>query len=242
MALQPLITDDTGTQSAGGNQIELALNRLKLESLGEATRTQTASLVYTRGLTDALDAYGGVNQQRIRASAAGANADGSGNPLLGLKWRWWEDEAAKRSLALKPELQLGISTDAERRGLGSGRTGYGASIILTQETAFGAVHANLAANRVGYALPENQAAHRKALYRLSVAPVVDVAENFKLVFDLGLATHPHREQRARSGYAELGAILNLGKNLDVAFGYVSNLADGEPRARTLTAGITWRAM
>jgi hypothetical protein len=46
---QPLITDDTGTQGAGGNQIEIALDRLEFNSAGATTKTRTLPLVYTRG-------------------------------------------------------------------------------------------------------------------------------------------------------------------------------------------------
>src|SRR5512134_3402934 len=56
-AFQPLITDDTGTQGAGGNQVELALNRQEVKGAGDTTITRTLPLVFTRGITDALDLY-----------------------------------------------------------------------------------------------------------------------------------------------------------------------------------------
>jgi hypothetical protein len=240
LAFQPLITDDTGTQGAGGNQLELAVNRQRLASVGDTTTTWTAPLVYTRGLTDALDLYAGGSFVRIRTTTPDGDTEGPGNPVLGMKWRAWEDEARGLSIGVKPEIQRGVSDDAEQRGLGTGRTGYGLALLLTQETGFGAIHVNAAADRVRYALPQNAAFHRRNLYRFSVAPVFDVGEHWKLAADAGVTTHPHRPERATMGYALLGGIWSPSKDLDFALGYIAALHDGEQRLRTWTAGVTWR--
>ncbi len=239
-AFQPLITDDTGTQGSGGNQIEVAATRQRVTSAGETTKLWSYPAVYTRGITEALDGYVGASFVRVRPAAPDEATDGAGNPVLGLKWRAWEDEALKLSLGLKPEIQLGVSDDVERRGLGTGRTGYGLTLLLTQETGFGAVHVNLAANRVRYALPENVEVNRRNLYRLSVAPVVDLDERWRIAADLGVTTNPLRQERATMGYAELGAIWSPSNDLDFALGYIVALHDGEQRQRTWTAGLTWR--
>ena len=240
LAFQPLITDDTGTQGSGGNQIEVAATRQRFTSLGDTTKVWTYPVVYTRGITDALDVYAGANFVRVRPAAPDESSNGSGNPVLGLKWRAREDEARKLSFGLKPEVQFGVSDDAERRSLGTGRTGYGLTLLATQETGFGAVHVNVAANRVRYSLPENVDFHRRNLYRFSVAPVLDLDERWRIAVDLGVATHPHRQERATMGYAELGAIWSPSKDLDFALGYIAALHDGEQRQRTWTAGVTWR--
>jgi hypothetical protein len=239
-AFQPLITDDTGTQGSGGNQVEFSWNRQRLESTGDTTRTFTRSLTYTRGITDAIDVYGGVSQVRVGSPVPGTDTHGHGNPVLGLKWRFYENEDEKFSVGFKPEIQFHASADYEERGLGNGHNGYSGTLILTRETAFGAVHLNYAFTQVNYALDANRNAHRRHLHRLNVAPVFELAEQWQVGVDLGLTTNSHRTERAAMGYAELGVIWSPGKDLDFALGWIAFLGDGEPRSSTLTAGVTWR--
>ena len=240
LSFQPLITDDTGTQGAGGNQIEIALHRQEVKSVGDTTKTVTLPVVYTRGISERLDAFAGVSYMRVRSTIAESAAEGHGNPAVGLKWRLYEDAARKLSVAVKPELRLGVSTDEERRGLGSGRNGYSGLLIVTRQTGFGAVHVNYGFARVSYALEANRKANRRVLHMVSVAPVFEVAEGWNLAVDLGLTTNPDRAQRAQMGYAEVGVTWSPGKNLELALGLVRHIGDGEPRSSELTTGVTWR--
>jgi hypothetical protein len=240
LALQPLVTDDTGTQGAGGNQVEIAFNRERERSEGETSTVRSFLAVYTRGLTDSLDAYVSAVHSDRASSVPGEDAEGAGNPAIGFKWRFWEDAAGKWSAAWKPELQFGLSTHKERRGLAAGRNGYASTLVVTRETAFGALHANLGATRVRYELQENRAANRRMLYRLSAAPVFELTPAWKVAIDAGLTTNPDKARRARMGYVELGAIWQPHDDLELALGWIAQLGDGEPRVRTLTAGLTWR--
>jgi hypothetical protein len=239
-ALQPLITDDTATQGAAGNQAELALNRLEAKSLGVTTTITSAPFVYTRGITDVLDAYAGISYGRITSSDRGAAARGPGNPLLGLKWRFYANDARRFSLGFKPEVFFGTSHEDEARGLGIGRTGFSGVLMLTQEATFGALHVNYGYTRASYALESNRSSLRSNLHRLSMAPVFDIGARWKLAVDAGTTTNPERSARATMGYAELGAIWSPGKDLDFALGAIAFRGDGEPRTFTLTAGVTWR--
>ncbi|MBI3041228.1 MAG: hypothetical protein HYY78_00170, partial [Betaproteobacteria bacterium] len=98
-AFQPLVTDDTGTQGAGGNQLEAAYNRTVDKAPDARVVTHEAPLVFTRGVTDALDLYAGLGYQRIVPPAPEAVQRGWGNPAVGAKWRFYENEAAKLSFA-----------------------------------------------------------------------------------------------------------------------------------------------
>jgi hypothetical protein len=237
-ALQPLITDDTETQGTGGNQLEVSFDRERVRSPGERTTLHAATIVYTRGFTENLDGY--VEASRVRLRTNGADDSGAGNPALGVKWRFWDNEADKLSLALKPEVQLGVSRRSERQGLGSARTGYAATLILSKEASFGAIHANLAATRVDFALAENRDTNRRMLYRLSVAPVVTLSTTWKAALDVGVTTNPDRSRRARMGYVELGAIWSPRDDLELAFGVIRQVGDGEAVSQTITAGLTLR--
>jgi hypothetical protein len=239
-AFQPLVTDDTGTQGAKGNQVEAAYNRTVDKLSGTEAVTQEVPLVFTRGFTDALDLYAGVGYQRIEPPAPGTEERGWGNPAVGAKWRFYENEASKLSFALKPEVLFPVSDSREARGLGTAKNSYSVNLIMTQETGFGAVHANAVAERVNYSDDALNSAERRTLYRLSVAPVWDVAEGWKLALDAGLTTNPDLAESARMGYVELGAIYSPSKDLDLAFGIIRNVSDGDISTTQATAGITWR--
>ncbi len=240
LAFQPLVTDDTGTQGAGGNQIEAAYNRTIDKAPDARIVTHEVPLVFTRGITDALDLYAGLGYQRIVPPAPETVERGWGNPAVGAKWRFYENEAAKLSFALKPEIQFPVSKSKEARGLGTARTSYSVNLVMTQETGFGAVHANLVAERVRYADDALNLAERRTLYRLSAAPVWDVAEGWKLALDAGITTNPDLAARARIGYVELGAIYSPSKDLDLALGIIRNVRDGAVSTTQATLGLTWR--
>jgi hypothetical protein len=77
-------------------------------------------------------------------------------------------------------------------------------------------------------------------YRLSLAPVVRVSQTWAVALDVGVTTNPDRAERARMGYVELGTIWEPVEGFVLALGWIAQVADGAPRTRTLTAGLTWR--
>ncbi|MFA6312159.1 MAG: transporter [Sterolibacterium sp.] len=242
-AFQPLVTDDTGTQGQDGNQLEFSVDHDREESAGVTNSTRTLPFTYTRGLSDTLDAFVSVNHSRLSSSVPGSDASGSGNPSLGLKWRFYENEASKMSFALKPELLLPVGADKEAAGLGTGRSSYGLTLILTRETGFGAVHANLAAGRNRYRDTLASPDPDTSTVALSIAPVWDLNDRWKLALDVG--TEWEREaagNKSRSNFVELGAIYSPSKDLDLAFGILRRSDDATPGSTVYaaTAGITWR--
>lgn len=237
-ALQPLVTDDTG--GAAGNQIEAAYHRSSDKAPGSRVITHEVPLVFTRGITDALDIYVGLTRQRIVPDAPSVSAQGWGNTAIGAKWRFYDNDASQLSFALKPEIRFPVSDSREARGLGTARTSYGLGLLMTQETGFGAVHANLTAERANHADATLNAAERRTLYRLSLAPVWNVSGNWKLAVDTGITTNPDHAARARMGYVELGAIHSPDKNLDLALGVIRNIMDGSADSWQATLGLTWR--
>ena len=239
-AYQPLITDDTGTQGRGVNQIEFSYFRTDEKEGGETTATRAFPFVLTRGLTDTLDLYAGASYVRLRPPAAQASGNGAGNSVAGLKWRFYDDKPGKLSLAVKPEIRIPVSNRAEGRGLGSGRMNAGASVLLTQETGFGAVHANLAVSTNDFALEDNRNVQRKALWRLSVAPVWEVSEAWEIALDVGLVTNPHKAERARMAYVELGVIYIVSKDLDFSLAVIRDVRHAGHSVTSGTVGCTWR--
>ncbi len=238
-AYQPLITDDTGTQGAGGNQLEGGFLRTTDKHAGGKDVTLEAAAVYTRGISDTVDVFVGVPYLRVEPAGA-MTESGWSNTAIGAKWRFFEDEKSKLSFALKPILQLPVSSGKEASGLGQARTSWRLDLVMTQETGFGAVHANLASTRVNYEDDALNDATRRSQFRLSVAPVWDVTEQFKLAFDTGIMTNPDRAEKSHMGYVELGAIYSPSKELDFALGVIYSTNDGPVKTTYLTAGVTWR--
>jgi hypothetical protein len=238
-AFQPLVTDDTGTQGERGNQVEFSIDTDRTKEAGETTRTRTLPLTYTRGLSDALDVFAGISHVRIRSSSPGADASGSGNPVLGAKWRFFESESSKTSLGLKPEILLPVSHARETIGLGNGRTSWALTFIVTQEVAFGAIHANLATARNRFRDPLAPISTATAV---SIAPVWDVAPGWKLALDLGYEAESAGGVKTRTRFAELGAIYSPSENLDFALGVIRSTNSADPRLTTnsATLGVTWR--
>ncbi len=241
LAFQPLITDDTGTQGTGGNQLEAGLNSDR-ETLGGTlnSKTRTVPLTYTRGITDTLDLFVGMSSVRSTDTVAAATFGGSGNPTVGGKWRFYENEEHKTSLGFKQEIRLPVSATKETNGLGAGKTSYASTLILTQEMPFGAVHANLVNSRDRYL--DTTAKPNATMNRFSVAPVWDVTEQFKLALDLGTEKERSNGTSTRAQTVELGAIYSPSKDLDFALGVIRKADNQTPKTVTnsITGGVTWR--
>jgi hypothetical protein len=230
LAFQPLVTDDTGTQGSGGNQLETAYreSRSRLDSSSEFGRR--LDLAYTRGITDNLDLFISTTRQIDPV-------DGWENAVMGGKWRFYENEAEQFSLALKPEVTLPRNKSAERRGLGCGRTSYAFTLIASQVTSFGEFHVNLAGERANNALDNPE---RKNRYRLSAAPAWAVNDHWKLALDLGVQTNPDRSRDYAMDYVELGAVYTPTEDLEFAFGVTHDVHDGPVHNDYATCGITYR--
>ena len=239
-AFQPLITDDTGTQGTGGNQLEFSFNKDRATSSSDTADISTLPLVYTRGVSETFDLFLAANHTRIRSSIPDTDASDSGNPSFGAKWRFYDNEESKTSLGLKPEIRLPVSASKEAAGLGTGRTSYGVTLILTQEVPFGAVHANLATGRDRFR--DNAANPDATTARASLAPVWDIDEHWKLALDVGRETENAGGNKLRTHFAEIGAIFSPNKDLDFALGIIRRNDNADPRTTTTSAtlGVTWR--
>jgi hypothetical protein len=231
LAYHPLVGDDTGTQGAGGNQIEIGYDYDHGSLDGVANEGHSFPITYTRGVTDLLDLY-------ISTTRRSAPASGWGNVGLGAKWRFYDNEASGLSLGLEPKVQLPVSAEDEARGLGNGRTCYSLVFLVTQNTSFGQVIINLAAGRDNFA--DSTIMDRKTTYRFSLAPVWQVAETWRLTLDMGLKTNPDSTRKARMGYVEVGTIYSSDKDLDLSVGLLRDVLDGPVRNTTVTSEVTWR--
>jgi hypothetical protein len=246
LAYHPLITDDTGTQGLsgadsqilggtgtqgiGGNQLEIRFDYAHGVAGGVVSIDRAVPFSYTRGITETLDLF--VGAPRVVSPDAGW-----GNVGFGAKWRFYENESNKFSLAIKPEILLPVSAVKEAAGFGNGKTSYGLTLILSRETDFGELHFNLAASRDNFA--DNSIPDRRNRYRASFAPVWVVTEDWKVALDLGLQTNPDTTEKARMGFVELGAIYSPSKDLDLSLGIGRDVLDGAAQTRYASFGLTW---
>ncbi len=238
-AFQPLMTDDTGTQGLGANQLEVSFSDDRVEQAGVAYSSRVLPLTYTRGLSETLDISLAVNHTHLNSDALGTDfVSGNGNPSVGLKWRFYENETSKTSLALKAELGLAVSREQEALGLGNGRGYYTLTAILMQETSFGALLVNLASGQVRYS--DTVANPDVTLLRVSLAPVWQVNEQWKLALDMGSARESAAGKQSYRRFIEIGAVYSPGKDLDIALGFISRQDDNSSSNKGITGGISWR--
>lgn len=237
-ALQPLITDDTGTQGAGGNQLEVSYSRDRTRVDSDTERVHTVPVVYTYGLTDSVDIYASLAWSRVRVT--GDDASGLGNTVLGAKWRFFENETSGTSLAIKPELAIPVSSSRERDGLGTGKTSGSLTLILSQDLPFGSIHFNAGVGRDRFR--DSDENPRTDYKRFSLAPVWDVSEHWKLALDVGTESARADGHAVRTKFAEIGAIYSPDKDVDLALGFIRATDDESPKSttHTLTGGVTWR--
>ena len=238
-AFQPLLTDDTGTQGRGENQLEFSFSDDRVEQSGVAYSSRVAPLTYTRGLSETLDISLGVNHTHLNSDAFGTDfVSGNGNPSVGLKWRFYENEASKTSLAMKAELGLAVSRAQEALGLGNGRGYYTVTAILMQETSFGAILLNLVSSQVRYS--DTVANPDASLLRVSLAPVWQLNDQWKLALDVGNTTQTAAGQKSDIGFVEIGAVYSPGKDVDIALGFISRKDPDNASNTGITGGVTWR--
>lgn len=240
----PFITDDTGTQGDGGNQLELNYIFIKERGVGLAEdgtyypgdygTSNSFPITYTRGLTDDLDLFVGIIRQT-------SPTNGWMNSAIGFKWRFAGDAEEGWSFAVKPALLTPVSRSMEASGLGNGKTNGSVSLISSYIQPKYEVHLNAryTSNFSYSGLEEQQAQH---LWGISVAPVWVLSPQWKLGVDAGLDTNPNTTS-ARVAYGQIGAVYAPIKNLQLGLGLMGNRALGSPSREynwTVMSGVTWQ--
>jgi hypothetical protein len=212
----PLITEDTGTQGKGGWQLELNGERTHDDGV---RGTQMAAVV-SYGFVDAADLQVGIPYARH---------EGKGDLAIDVKWRFWESGAL--SLGLKPGITL--PTGRDERGLGTGKTTYGALFILSYEPELWSFHTH-----AGYRSNRNVVEQRKTLKHWSASLWLKPTDRLKLVTDFSWDTNPDPASSATVRQRVLGFIYSVSKTLDLDAGMRRG---NEPAIdRAVMGGITLR--
>jgi hypothetical protein len=88
-AAQPLITDDTGTQGKGAQQLEWAHSAERVVQRLDRSRSLAGAWTYTLGASDQLDVFVTGSYLGLRP-ASDPSTSGWSHLTLGAKWRLWE--------------------------------------------------------------------------------------------------------------------------------------------------------
>ena len=236
-AAHPLITDDTGTQGKGKFQIEVNgqydYDKEMEEGVSIKSTGSEVAAILSYGMTDNIDIVLGLPYQWNKEKEDGettSDENGISDMSLELKWRYYEKDGF--SFALKPG--IAFPTGDDKKGLGAGRSSYYLFLVSTKEIQQWAFHLNL-----GYKKNENNADERKDIWHVSLATVVDVVENLKLVGNVGMETNPDKGSKTDPAFILGGAIYSITDTFDIDFGLKAGLNKPETDSSIL-AGTTFR--
>jgi hypothetical protein len=229
-ALYPLITEDAGTQGAGGMQIEVSAAQARDRKGDSTTRQLNPAVALTYGVVDMVDVFVAIPYLQLRSAGPGDAARSSGwsDPKLGIKWRFYEQ--GNLSVAIVPAVifPLGDAT----RGLGHGRAGYTLPLVLTRQWDGFAFHTDLEAtdNR-------NTVGERAHLWHASLAIERQFSERLIGVLDVGVDRNPDPQRNLNPAYLLGGVVYSFGR-MDVSAGFKGKLNSAAPD-QTFLLGLTW---
>ena len=236
-AAHPLITDDPDTQGKGKFQIEVngESGFDKETAAGATVKTRGSELAtsLSYGVTKEVDLIVGIPYQDYSVKADGATVaekSGLSDVAIEVKWRFFEKDGF--ALALKPGVSL--PTGDEKKGLGTGKTGYGAFIIASKELEPLTFLVNL-----GYIRNENKADEQVDLRHISAAALYKATEHLTIVANIGQETNTEKGADKDPAFALAGVIYAVSESFAVDFGIKAGLNDVEMDV-TYLAGIVFR--
>ena len=244
-AFFPFVTDDTGTQGQGGNQIELNYEFVKahndeLDVNGQVigTGTETANVLatgYAYGISENVDVFFGAARQTNPVS-------GWLNTEIGGKWVFAGDQTAGWSAAVKPTFILPVTKNMQDQGLGNAKLNVGLGLVSSYMTDNQELHLNVDYTSNHYANTDAAEDQRKSLWRISAAPVYVINERWKVGFDVGLQTNPDYNS-AYQAFGEIGLQYAPAQNLQLGLGLLSSTAinaDTNGWDLAVLAGVTYQ--
>jgi opacity protein-like surface antigen len=236
-AAHPMITDDTGTQGEGKFQLEVNgqydSDKETIDGVSVKTTGKELGTTLSYGIFENVDLVLSLPYQWEKIEEDDVtiyNESGISDMVFEVKWRFFEKDGL--SLALKPGIS--IPTGDDERGLGTGKVGYQAFLIVSKEIAALAFHANL-----GYIRNENKVDEEKNIWHASLATTWEVVKNLKLVANVGIERNPDDSADNDPAFLIAGVIYSVTENLDLDCGikYGLNSSETDP---SLMAGVAYR--
>ena len=144
----PMVTDDTDTPGDGTWEINLGLHT---ESGGGERRIEIPTIDVNYGVGDAVQLKYEVPYTFLRttdpATGDSQSANGFGESLFGVKYRFYDNKDAGLSFAIYPQVEF--RTPGGNRFIAPSGTGFVLPIIMTKEYEHFAIGANLGAEFTG---------------------------------------------------------------------------------------------
>jgi hypothetical protein len=226
-ASHPLLTEDTDVLDPGQWELELHGERARDRESGVTTRATEIVAKAARGVAKDLQLE--VELPYVREKTEGDIAEGRGDALVSLKWRFYKKD--RLSLVFKPDVIL--PTGRDEHGLGAGRAGWAANLTAGYE--LGRVEL---LGHLGYTRNRNRIAEREDLKHVSAALRWAATEKLKLVADLARETQPVPGVGAARELV-LGAIYTARDNIDLGIGVKEGLNDAADD-RSVRMGVKLR--
>ncbi|MGU7770614.1 transporter [Burkholderia sp. MR1-5-21] len=226
-AAHPLVSDDTGTQGNANWQFELNVEETSKQE--ETGRQQLWNSTLTRGFGERVDLYVSAPYTHLQ-TRSDDNGSGFGDVEAGMKWRFVE--RGPFTLALKPKLTMPTGND--RRGLGTGRVGAGATMLAQVDVARFSFLAN-----AGITYQPNRQDDLTSIWQVSGAAIYRATDALQLVVDVGTSRNAERGTSANPAFVIAGAIYSPKPWLDLDVGYRRGLND-QTYDHSVMAGVTAR--
>ncbi|MGS0891400.1 transporter [Burkholderia stagnalis] len=226
-AAHPLVSDDTGTQGNANWQFEF--NAEETAKQAENGRHQLWNATLTRGFGERVDLYVNAPYTHLQSRSDESGA-GIGDVEIGMKWR--VVERGPLSLALKPKLTMPTGND--RRRLGTGHVGTGATLLAQADIARFSLLAN-----AGLTYQPNRQGDLTSIWAVSGAAIYKATDTLQLVADIGVSRNTERGARANPAFVIAGAIYSPRPWLDLDVGYRRGLND-QTYDHSIMGGVTAR--
>ena len=244
-AYYPFITDDTGTQGLGGNQIETAYEFAKVhndvlneegKTIGTAVGTTNIfAMTYTRGVGDKVDIF-------LSGSRQLSPVNGWQNSEIGLKWSFAGNQNKGWSAAIKPSVILPVSLSMQNSGLGNAKTNLSILLIGSYLADEYELHLNTGYTSNNRATTQDDDPQRRNLWVVSISPVFNLNDQWKLGVDAGFQTNPAYNSNYQA-FGGIGAVYSPIEKLQIGFGlYAIPTINSNDNgwAYTLSTGITYQ--
>jgi hypothetical protein len=186
-AMHPLVTDDAETQGPGGVLVESSINYLKDNEF----KSTVVPVAVTVGIGKTMDVAVEMPYLSLRpSSATGNNESGLSDVFFRFKHRFYEQEKKsggndqfEQSLAY--QVAFSQPTGNEEKGLGAGRSRWGARLISTMEWESVEINANIGYESSGQALRRGNFTFDDAVL-LSLAAKYDRTKPWEPVVELAV--------------------------------------------------------
>jgi hypothetical protein len=223
----PMTSDDTDTPGSGNLEVNSVFHAVLS---GERQTYEAPLLDFNFGIGDRLQLKYEVPFVIDRTSPAGgpeATAHGVGDSVVGLKYRFYDDEESGLSLGAYPQLRF--HTPAAARGVSEGGSTVWLPLLLTKEFLRASITANLGGEWSSQAESLDAFASfgagtrlgaRFALMAEIVARDLRHAQQRRLSFDLGLKVKlGHKQSIMAAAGHDLRSPEGESSNFDVTVAY-----------------------